>query len=40
MDGGQVKADVHPPAMDVAQVSILDAPSEVTLEDDVLKHRI
>lgn len=40
MDGGQVKTDVHSPAMDVAQVSVLDAPSEVTLEDDVLKHCI
>ena len=36
----QVETDVHSPAGDVAQVSILDSPAEIPLEDDLAEDRV
>ena len=40
MYGAQIVADIHPHTVDVAQIAVLDAESQVAGKDDVREHRV
>ena len=40
MDRGQIKANVHPAAMDIAEIAVLNTPPEIPLKDDFGEHRV